>query len=76
MGEWRTRFAEAIVLYGGTGVMAQFIPGEDDDGNLVWRAAQESTSGGRPHRVVTGGETLTPQELLEALRGSLGVDAT
>jgi hypothetical protein len=73
-GDWRERLAEAVVLYGGPGVMAQFVPREDAEGRLVWRAAKTSMSGGRPTTDASRGEELTPAELLDALRGPLGAD--
>jgi hypothetical protein len=46
---------------------------EGEDGSVVWQAAKPSMAGGPPAEVFPNGEVLTPEELLEALTGPLGV---
>jgi hypothetical protein len=64
--------ASALVVYRANGRIANLVRGQDENGGTVWREAKEPMSGGQPAQPVKGGEALTPQELLEALRGPLG----
>ena len=66
--------ASALVVYRATGAFANLVRGIGEKGDTVWREAHQSMSGGQPARPVKDGEVLTPQELLEALRGPLGVE--
>jgi len=68
---WQDRQAEALLVYHGIGPLVGFA--RSGDGR--WYEAKIPMSGGKPEQPV-GREPrlLTPQELLDALRGPLEAD--
>ena len=64
-GDWIERVAGGLVLYGRTGPIISLVLVDGE-----WREARPS-AGGMPTRL-QGTEKLTPDELIEALRGPLG----
>jgi hypothetical protein len=59
------------LLFQRTGPPVGLARGEDESG-IVWREAKTSIGGAQPSQPIKGSEKLTPQELLDALRGPLG----
>jgi hypothetical protein len=70
--EWTTGTATAMVLYRGTGPLVNLIRREDENGTVWLEARQPRTLGAEPSQPIRGTGRLTPQELLDALRGPLG----
>jgi hypothetical protein len=69
-GDWRQQAAESIEIKRGNGPLRGFLRGEQD-GRTIWLEGQ-TREPGVVGPVVKDGERLTPQELLDSLRGPLG----
>jgi hypothetical protein len=69
VAEWQERRADAPIIWPVSGGAGQYRRIEGEDGSVLWKAAKPSMGGGPPAEAWPHGETLTPEELLEALRG-------
>jgi alkanesulfonate monooxygenase SsuD/methylene tetrahydromethanopterin reductase-like flavin-dependent oxidoreductase (luciferase family) len=65
--EWMSKQAAVIEIKHGTGHMVSFARGSED-GKTVWRESQAM----RPSQPNKNARAWTPEDLLEALRESLG----
>ncbi len=70
--EWNED-ASAIVVYRAMGPWLHLVRRERENGDTIWLEAKHSMSGGQPSQPIKDAAALSPEELLEALRGPLGV---
>jgi hypothetical protein len=72
MADWQNKQAEAVSIWGGTGTLINLVRIPDGRGGTVWHDAHAPRGAGPPSSP-QGDLALTPDELLDALRGPLGV---